>query len=406
MKTKGLTYDQIKKKVPLISKVVGKNSWEYLAGSNNATVNNLVEEWKENIRKNVKDRLWKKHRGIVKDCVGMAFNKAVIAVGAGQSFNKNKDVLKKISERDGVRDWEDRNFVIIASNHQYKPLLEMGIIPDLVIAVDSSDVIYDQLCTDIPEIGRNTVFLAGLQCSNKVLKEWDKQGRDIRFYIPNTPGLGETFEKASGKKAAPHRIVAGGNVLNTAWTIAGIWLQSSVYMTVGNDLSYPLRSSADEQRKLYYADGDYSTNDEVTGTGRDEAKNHKIWMGFKITKSPIYTTKLEDIHNIEIEPVGTTQTLWVYKTWIEGQIIMNMAAAKGGSRHYYNCSEGGILGVLCRDDTIEGRKKEENWFLLDELCKQYHTTTLEHAVNQFVAAREVQRCNIGVPAAINSVKIV
>lgn len=405
MKIKGLTYDQVAKKIPLLSQVIGKNSWEYLAGSNNATVNMFVEGWKDNVRKNVESRLWKKHRGIVKDCVGLAFNKAVIAVGAGQSFNKNKDVLKKISERDGVLDWEDRNFVIIASNHQYKPLLKMGIIPDFVIAVDSSDTIYDQLCTDIPEIGRNTVFLSGLQCSNKVLKEWDKQGRDIRFYLPTTEGVGEAFEKASGKKAKPHKIVSGGNVLNTAWVISGALLHSSVFMTVGNDLSYPLRTSADEQRKLYYADGDYSTNAQVTGTGRDEAKDHKIWMGYTMTKSPIYTDKLEDIYKIEIEPVGTTQTLWVYKSWIEGQLVMNMTA-NAGSKHYYNCSEGGICGVLCKDDTVDGREKEENWFLLDEVCKQYHTTTLEYAANQFVAAREVQRCNIGVPAAINSVKIV
>ena len=53
-----------------------------------------------------------------------------------------------------------------------------------------------------------------------------------------------------------------------------------------------------------------------------------------------------------------------------------------------------------------GREKEENWFLLDEVCKQYHTTTLEYAANQFVAAKEVQRCNIGVPAATNSARIV
>jgi hypothetical protein len=144
----------------------------------------LKDLWCENIRENVKSRLWKKHRGVARDCIGMGFNKAVVAVGAGQSFNKNRHILKKLTDLDGIRDWEDRNFIIIASNHQYKPLLRMGIIPDFVIAVDGSDVIYDQLCTDIPEIGRHTVFLAGLQCSNKVLKEWDKQGREIRFFLP------------------------------------------------------------------------------------------------------------------------------------------------------------------------------------------------------------------------------
>jgi hypothetical protein len=398
-----LTYEKVIEKNPLIAQIIHENSWNYVSSSNDLTTGLLKKLWGENIKENVKSRLWKKHRGIAKDCIDLCFNKALIAVGAGQSFNNNRHILKKVADTDGVKDWEDRNFVIIASNHQYKPLLKMGIIPDFVIAVDGSDVIYDQLCTDIPETGRSTVFLAGLQCSNKVLKEWDKQGRTIRFFLPKTKGLGEIFEKASGKKAAPHTIITGGNVLNTAWIIGQYWFHSSVFMTVGNDLSYPLRDSQDEQRELYYADGDYSTNAEVTGTGRDEARGHKVWMGYTMKKSPIYTTRVEDSYKIEIEPVGTTQTLWVYKTWIEGQVAVNMRVPK--SYHYYNCSEGGILGVLCKDDTIEGRKKEENWFLLDEVCKRYHTMMLEDAVKQFVMAREIQRCPSGVHGATGLVSL-
>lgn len=399
-----LSYDKLIEKSPLIEHVVSRNSWDYVANSNDGTVNLFLESWCDNIRENVSSRLWKKHRGIATDCIGLGFNKAVIAVGAGQSFNKNRHILKKLHDIDGVRDWEDRDFIIIASNHQYKPLLRMGIIPDFVIAVDESDVIYDQLCTDIPERGRHTTFLAGLQCSNKVLKEWDKQGRDIRFFIPTTKGLGEAFEKVSGKKAKAHLVITGGNVLNTAWTIAQQWLHSSVFITVGNDLSYPLREDPDEQRELYYADGDYSTNAKGTGTGRDEAREHKVWMGYKIQRSPIYTSKMEDQFTVEIEPVGTTQTLWVYKTWIEGQVVLNMSVPK--AYHYYNCSEGGILGVLCKDDTIEGREKEENWFMLDEICKRFHTTTLENAVNKFVKAKEMQRCPSGVLTATDSVSLI
>jgi hypothetical protein len=399
-----LSYEQVIEKNPLIGKVIGKNSWDYVSGSNKFTVGFLKDLWVENIKENVKSRLWKKHRGVARDCIGMGLNKAVVAVGAGQSFNKNSHILKQVADLDGVRDWDDRNFIIIASNHQYKPLLRMGIIPDFVIAVDGSDVIYDQLCTDVPEIGRNTVFLAGLQCSNKVLKEWDKQGRAIRFFLPATQGLSEIFEKASGKKAAPHRIITGGNVLNTAWIIGQYWLNSSVYIALGNDLSYPLREDADEQRKLYYADGDYSTNAPDTGTGRDEASEHLAWMGFKIEKSPIYTTRVEDRYKIEIEPVGTTQTLWVYKTWIEGQVAVNMRVPK--SYHYFNCSEGGILGVLCKDDTKEGRMKEENWFMMDEVCPRFHTTMFEDAINKFIMAKEMYQCPTGVQGVTDSVKIV
>ena len=199
------------------------------------------------------------------------------------------------------------------------------------------------------------------------------------------------------------RIATGGNVLNTAWVIGQYYLHSSVFISLGNDLSYPLRKDPDDQRKLYYADGDYSTNAKVTGTGRDEAKDHKVWMGYKIEKSPIYTTKIEDRYNIEIEPTATTQTLWVYKTWIEGQVAANMRVPK--SYHYYNCSEGGILGVLCKDDTIEGREKEENWFMLDEVCPRYHTMMFEDVIDMFVKARVIQ-CQRDVQDATGLVKVV
>jgi hypothetical protein len=403
-KIKELDYEKAVADNPVVAKVVQKNSWDYLSGSNKTTVGLFFKEWEGNIVKNVKSGLWKKHRSIAKDCIGLCKNKAVVAVGAGSSFNKNSHILKRLHDADGFKDWEDRDFVIVASNHQYKPLLKMGIIPDFVMVVDASDVVYDQLCTDVPRAGQSTVLLAAIHCSNKVLKEWDKQGRTIRFYLTNTKGLDDVFEKASGKKAAAHKVHTGGNVLNSLWTISLRWLHSSTFICVGNDLSYPLDKDPDKQREMYYADGDYSTNAKVTGTGRDEAKDHKAWMGFLIERSPIYTSRLEERFKIEIEPVGTTQTLWVYKVWIEGQVILN--EGKGKKFHYYNCSEGGILGVLCKDETIEGRADESNWFLLDEVSKNYHTTTLKHAVNKFFTAKEVMRCRLDVQDAINLVELI
>jgi len=404
-KIKGeLDYEKSVVNHPILGKVVKKESWDYLTGSNQATIDRYAKQWKENLVKNVRGGLWKKHRSIAKDCIGLCKNKAIVAVGAGSSLNRNIQDLKKLHDADGFKNWEDRDFVIVASNHQYKPLLRMGIIPDFVMMVDTSDVVYDQLCTDIPKNGQSTVLLPAIQCSNKVLKEWDKQGRTIRFFMPTTKKLGEAFEKETGKKAAPHKVHTGGNVLNSLWMIALKWFHSSTFICVGNDLSYPLDKDPDVQRKKYYADGDYSTNAEVTGTGRDEAKDHKIWMGFNIERSPIYTSKLEERFKIEIEPVGTTHTLWVYKCWIEGQIVLNEGVGK--KFHFYNCSEGGILGVLCRDDTVEGRNDEKNWFLLDEVSKCYHTTTLQHAVNKFFTAKEVMRCRLDVQDATNLVKLI
>lgn len=377
------TYENFVAEQPVLADVVSKDSWEYLTESNEKTVNLFIKEWTHNIKKNKK--FLRRHGSVAKDLIGMGKNRAVIAVGAGASFKKNCDVLKRIYDIDSFRRWEDRHYIIVASNHQYKPLLKMGIIPDFVMCVDASDVLYDQMNTDIPDEGRHTIMLTGVHASSKVIKEWDRQGRDVRFYVSSSKGLKEVFEEVMGRSAEPHMLHTGGNVLNSTWTLALKFFQSSVYMCVGNDLSYELNEDPDVQRARYYADGDYSSNAEVTGTGRDEARGHKVWQGFSYKESPIFGADGRPVYNIELDLVGTTNTLWVYKVWIEGQVAINQHVRPF---HYYNCSEGGALGVLCRDDSVDGREKAENWFMLDDVCKRYHTKRLEDAANEFSRVKE------------------
>lgn len=391
----GLDYEKLIEKHPSLKGVISKTSWDYISVSNKGTLDLLRQQWKQNIKQNLKKGLFAKHGGIVKDCVGMGLNKAVIAVGAGPSFNKNKHVLKMIHDLDGRRDFEDRDFLIIASNHQYKPLLEMGVIPDFVIAVDASDVIMKQLCENIPKIGKHTILLAGLHSSPNVLNEWDKQGRDIRFFIPGTKGLGEKYEKITKKPATFHKINVGGNVLNTSWVVSMYYFQSSVFFALGNDLSYPRLEKVDDRRKGYYADGNYESNAKGTGTGRDEARNKKDWMGFSINKSPIIMPwlRVQDKkaqYRVELDLVHTTNTLWVYKTWIETQVAANTSMGK--KFHYFNCSEGGIAGVMSKDVTPEERMKEESWFLLDEVCPRWHTMMLEDAAEYFTECKRRYKC--------------
>jgi hypothetical protein len=377
------SYEEFVKEQPLLEKVVTKTSWDYLDGSNKGTVNLFIDGWSANIRKNKK--YFRRHGSIAKDLIGIGKNRAVIAVGAGASFNKNAEFLRRTIELDTTRRWEDRHYVVVACNHQFKPLLELGIIPDFVMSVDYSDVIYDQLNTDIPEHGQHTILLTGPHTSPKVIKEWDRQGRDIRFYLSSSDGIKEAFEESMGRSAEPHMFHTGGNVLNSIWALALKFFGSSVYMCVGNDLSYELNENPDVQRSKYYADGDYSTNAEVTGTGRDEAKGHKMWMGFQYTKSPVLDANGNPQYTVEIEPVGTSKTLWVYKTWIEGQVALNQYVRPF---HYYNCSEGGILGVMSKSEIPEVRGDADNWFLLDDICKRYHTKRLEDAVEEFSSAKE------------------
>lgn len=378
-------YEDIVKDHPYFAGVINQKSWDYIGYSDKHTVDYLKELWAENIKRNKK--LWRKHGGLATSSVGLGFNKATIGIGAGSSLKKNKDVLKAILDIDGVRDWQDRNFIIVASNHMYKPLLADGIIPDFVAVADASGIVADHLTKDIPPSGQNTILLAGMQCDPKVLKEWDKQGRMIKFYLPHTPGLDDVFRKEIGRNPEPHIILQGGNVLNSIWSIALKFFHSSVFMAVGNDLSYPLSDDLTKRRDNYYADGDYSSN---IGTGRDEARSGKKWLGFSLESTTI-KLKGRKQYNITLDPVGTSPTLWVYKTWLEANVLAN-AFKKNSKYHYYNCTEGGIAGVMGSDMTDDALNKETSWFMLDSVCPRWHTMKLRDAVDEFLKAKEMIRC--------------
>lgn len=409
-KKEQVSYEDIIERCPTIDGVISKLSWDYNTASNKHTREFYLKAWSKNIKTNIENKLWKKYGSLKKDCIALGLNKALVGVGAGPSFNKNKDVLKWVSDFDGVKSWEDRDFIIVASNHQFKPLLKMGIIPDFVIVVDASDVMMDQLNKDIPSSGQNTTLLASLHCHPRVLNEWTNQGRELRFFLTTTPGLSEVFKKEVGKNPIHHMVLTGGNVLNTLWSLGLRFLHTRTYMALGNDLSYPLQDDVEKQRSTYYADGDYSSN---LANKKDEARKGREWLGFTLSPSLIYTgTRHRDRYNVKLDLVGTSPNLWVYKTWIEANVLLN-ANKPGPSCHYFNCTEGGIVGVMTKsmDFNVEELKLDENWFLLDEKCKKWHTYMFKDAVKYFMKAKEVLRCPLpdeiqsGAPNVIGSAQM-
>ncbi len=378
--TSKTTYEGLLEQNPEFEGVIHKESWDFIGYSDENTLKGLFPLWKKNIEINVRKKYWNRRRSVHK-LAEIALNKAVIVVGAGQSFNKNKHVLKQIYDMDILRDPDDRYFIIVASNHQFKPLLNMGIVPDFVMLADGSDVVMSQLCKDIPKSGQSSILLDGLQCSPTVTKEWLRQKREILFYLPRTKGLPEIFNKITHKNPDNYIILQGGNVLNSAWSISLKFMHADTFIALGNDLSFPLQKTIEEQRTTYYADGDYSSNAPGTGTGRDEANAELSWGGFSLTrKRPMQ-------YDVELDQVGTTHTLWVYKTWIETNVYANDKTAL--NYHYYNCSEGGILGVMTTEMRPESYNDKNNWFLLDKKCTKWHTAMLEDAAEKYIQGRNL-----------------
>lgn len=374
--------------------VVAQKNYDFISDINKQTQAHFQKLWSGNIKANKK--YWRKHQTL-RSALGIGRNKAVIGIGASPSFNKNKNVMASFVLPDGVRDWPDRNFITIAANHQFKPLLEMGVIPDFVLLVDGSDVVYDQLCKDIPSIGQHTILITGCHASPKVVRAWTKQGRNILFYMTCEPACAEAFRKHMNRDPDRHKIELGGNVMNGAWMIGIAVFQSTTFLGIGNDLSFPVAEDIEGQRKRYYADGDYTTNAKDTGTGRDEAATHRRWAGFNLTPRHVLLPNevLRGInrYDVELDIVGTSKTLWVYKTWLESTL---MGQTKSPVRfNYFNCTEGGILGVMARDDSDDALRDTDNWFMLDEVCinqhtkaGMYHTAILKDAIEFFLKAKE------------------
>lgn len=395
MTEKHKSYTEITDKHPGLKGVISENSWNFIGKSDKLTRSHLLKSWKQNIRKNIDSKRYRRHGSLSRDCLGFGKNKCIVAIGAGPSLNKNKHILKQIHDIDGLKHPDERDFIFIASNHMFKPLLLEGIIPDFVMIADASDVIMGQLTEDIPESGRNCILIAGLHCSPKVLKKWEKQGRDIRFYL--TASLDEEYEKLTQKNPINVNMAQGGNVINSAWSVGVKFFKAPVFMALGNDLSYPLEKTKEKRRESYYADGDYSTN---IATKRDEAKSTQTWAGYTQERSNVITFNSLNRYNYELDLVGTTQTLWVYKTWIEAQIIAN-AKRQDLKYKYYNCSEGGISGVMCKELEPKGDVGIENWYFLDEICPKWRTWMFEDAIEVFLRAKKELNSAWIKPAAHN-----
>lgn len=375
------TYDLFLEQNPELGCVISRYEFETMLKTNDHTTGKMESLWLANVKSNLKKR-YKKHGALVHDFRGFGANKAVIAVGAGPSFNLNKDVLKETYQSFIVpHKLKDQPFIIMASNHQFKPLLQMGIFPHFVLLVDAGDAVNDQLNKDIPQLGQNSILVASLQTSPKVLQNWEDQGRHICFFLPNQIPFKEIFNKrVKGQDVEEICIPQGGNVMNTAWLLSMKHLGSRVFMCVGNDLSFPYNPDYGVRRDGFYADREYQIN---IDNDRDEAKDRFAWMGFEFIDSILASRRSV----INMKPVGTSRLLWIYKHWVE----MHAAVwSKTNEFHYYNCSESGILGMLARDTRDEVMMEASNWFLLDEVIpKRWHTRRLKDAVVQFIEARAI-----------------
>jgi len=381
MTKKSDTYEGLIDGSEVLSRIYPEQLWKYVRGCNQHTTDVLCDGWEKNIRKNIK-KLLRKHGDVSTHLLGLARDKAVIGVGGGPSLKKNSDILKNVTLFNATYKVKDQPFIIVVSNHQFKPFLKMGIIPHFVMITDGGDAIYDQLNTDIPAIGQTTILIAPLQASHKVLKEWDRLGRRIFFYGHASDLCKKIYEDVEKKDFDKILLFTGGNVMNSIWTFSARILSSKIFMCVGNDLSFPYSNDLAIRRNGYYADGDYEVN---IKNDRDEARDNFAWMGFEFPKTNIIQLDSRTKY-ANLKLFGTSRTLFTYKLWPE--LHLTRWSDEYGF-HYYNCSEAGILGVIPKSYEKDRLVDKDNWELLDTLNPRWHTRTLRDAVAEYLKARQL-----------------
>ena len=363
---------------PLLQSVIPEPFYNFMSLCGEKTAEKLEDVWKKNSEKNI-NKFLDKHGAVGEELISFAKNKAVIIVGGGPSFKKNRDVLKKLYEFNTKFDIQDQPFVIMSSNHMLKPLLDMGIFPHLTVVLDGGNHFRDQfinLNTDL-----KCVMIANIAADHKMLKRWDRDGHRMSFFMGESNNSRDFYREKTGKDPDKLCTFTGGNVMNTALMLSLRFLHSRFIITLGNDLSFPLISDYDERKKSFYSDGDYSTQD-----GRkDEAQHGIAWMAYEHGGKSAFD---QNAQLINYNKVLTSKQLLIYKVWIEMHIAKWAEQGEFPFR-YYNCSEGGICGVVAKKHAVEDLEDPANWGLMDDIApKCWFTKPLINAAKDFLEIRK------------------
>lgn len=211
-------------------------------------------------------------------------NKALILIGMGESLKNSINDLKNLSDR----------YILVCTNSSCEYLLNNGITPHYVILLDGRP---GNWSLDFGEKTRDITAIFGPCAEPETMKSWSGKIMIVPLGVRDK-SLNARIRRRWGKP-----LPAGGNALNSGFSIFSLLTNVKIMLFVGNDLSF---------KNNYYGDGRKSNNDE---------------------SAYFYST---DIHG---NKVRTLIPLYEYKVWLE--TVMSQTWPE---YHYIDCSDG-ILGV-------------------------------------------------------------
>ncbi len=232
-----------------------------------------------------------------------ATNKPVILIGASPGLKKNVDILK------GAGD----NVIKVTTPTSLKFLLEEGIKPDYVFALDGRDHWVDDFDCDTSQL----TLVATPFVSHEALKNWN--GKIQWYMLPGSPDYNEKFVSDWANKVDYE--ISGGNAISTAMCWAMKYLNARVIVFVGVGLSF-----GDD----YYFDGRTKSD--------EDPKDYPVQY------------RAMDIYG---QIVNSTPALTMYKVWIEA--FAQVQTKFNPKTMFVNCTEEGILGVMPQPKVINGQ---------------------------------------------------
>ena len=275
--------DNQKKQVSRFGLIPAHEAFMKFGGENDQECG-LPKIWQVNGEKNIpwldshKDRVI----GSVYDlpsCEG----KAIVFCGLGPSINKQWEALKEL----------DDHFIVVATNSSAQFLIEKGIIPHYVIAIDGRP---GNWTLNLGDKCKDVVGIFSACVEPDALTEWPGKIMIVPYGVDDK-SLSGKIRRRFGKP-----VPSGGNSLNNAVAVFAHCTKAKIFIFAGHDLSF---------EDHYYADRESSNDESVYFYQTDVAGKR----------------------------VRTLIPLYEYKIWLE-----NMMVQLFPEYHFFNCSEG-ILGV-------------------------------------------------------------
>lgn len=207
------------------------------------------------------------------NAIGDVFrDKPMVMCGAGPSLTENIEHLRKLKGK----------ALLVAFSQSAKAMWAAGVIPDLVIVVDPSDLSYHFEGCDVSQASG---LVLGVTCHPNLFKLPFKR----RFYYAGNSQLENWITSAFNESCA---LPAAGTVAHSTYSLAG-FLRANPLILVGMDLSFPggkmyAHGSADDGARVQFEKGSVG----VTGHRFEWPKvgvfEVPAWFGGRVKTSALY----------------------------------------------------------------------------------------------------------------------